>query len=221
MDEKRRNELRTLLDRTHAAIIGRGMIIDITAAVEDLLTSIIAWCFSPTYDELDGEVDSLLSPMARGLKSIVLRKLDFSEKSGLFKECVQFAREGIYKSNSRMIKEILKNLDKVRKFRNLLAHSPMDSSKEYAEQLLSQLTLDSDSFQVLEYKKGETHKRNVNSGELIEGIERASLTAHQLLWLWALLRNRPEEASQHEIMITMTRDEKSQVIKRMGIVSSP
>lgn len=221
MDEKRRNELQALVDKASASAIGRGVILETTASVEDLLTSIIAWCFSPTYDELDGEVDGLLSPTAIGLKSIVLRKVDFSEKIELFKECVEFASEQIYESNSRMINELPKNLHKVRKFRNLLAHSPMDSSKEYTEQLLSQLPSDSESFQVIEYKKGKVHKRNVSSDELIKGIERASLTWHQLLQLWALLRNRPEEARRHELMSRMTRDDKSQEHKRMGFGSSP
>ena len=92
----------------------------------------------------------------------------------------------------------------------------MDTSDEYIQQSLSQLTSDSESFQVVEYKKGKAQKRNVSSDELKAEVHRATVTWHQLLQLWALCRDRPVEASQHESMSTLTPGEFSQILERMG-----
>jgi hypothetical protein len=161
-------------------------------------------------------VDSLLSETAIALKSIILRKIDFSEKIALLEQCVQFTNEVIYKSNRKLIRQVTKELDNIRKFRNLLAHSRMDTSKEYIEQLLSQETSDSDSFQVLEYRLGKVHKRNISFDVLKGELHRTTVTWHKLLQLWALLRKRPDEARDHEIMSTVSADEGSQILKRMG-----
>ena len=95
MDKERKIEMNTLVDRAQASVVGRGMVLHLASELEDLLTSVIAWCFSPTYDELDGEVDSLLSQGAIALKSIILRRVDFNEKTVRLGECVQFGNEKI------------------------------------------------------------------------------------------------------------------------------
>jgi hypothetical protein len=216
MDKERKKEYRALGDKAQASAIGRGAVLTLVTDIEDLLTSIIAWCFSPIYEELDGEVDSLLSETAIALKSIILRKVDFSEKITLLVECVQFTDDVIYKSNRKLIKQVTEELDNIRKFRNLLAHSRMDTSKEYIEQLLSWEISDSDSFQVLEYKLGKVHRRNISFDVLKGELHRTTVTWHKLLQLWALLRKRPDEAREHEIMSTISADEGSKIMERMG-----
>ena len=216
MDKERKREFRALGDNAQASAMGRGIVLTLAAGIEDLLTSIIAWCFSPTYEELDGEIDSLLTQTAIGMKSIILRKIDFSEKIALLDQCVQFTSEAIYKSDRKLIREIKKELEAIRTFRNLLAHSPMDISDDYIEQLLSRLISDSEGFQVIEYKKGEAHKRNIGSDELKAEMHRMAVTWDKLLQLWALLRKRSDEARQHEVMSTVPEDEMSQILKRMG-----
>jgi hypothetical protein len=54
MDKERKREFRTLGHKAQASAIGRGAVLTLVADIEDLLTSIIAWCFSPIYEELDG-----------------------------------------------------------------------------------------------------------------------------------------------------------------------
>ena len=216
MDKERKREFKAFSRMAQASAIGRGTVLTMAAEVEDLLTSIIAWCFSPICEELDGEVDSLLSETAIALKSIILRRIDFSEKIALLEQCVQFRNEGIYKSNRKLIKQVKKDLDKVREFRNSLAHLPMDTSKEYVQQFSGQLTSDSDSFQVLEYKKGKVHKRNISFDVLKQELQRARVTLNKLLQLWSLLKNRPDEAGQHELLSTVSADETSSLLKRMG-----
>jgi hypothetical protein len=216
MDKESKQKIRIIGDRALASVIGRGTILSFAADVEDLLTSIIAWCFSPTYQMLDGEIDTLLNKMAIGLKSIVLIKIDFVDKIAMLEQCARFSDEDVYLGNCKLIKEIVKELDKIRKFRNLLAHSTMDTSDEYAQKLLSKLISDNESFQVKIYKNGVVTKKNISSDELKTEIIRTGTTLHKLLQLWALLRRQFAEATEHETISTIPADEHSEILKRMG-----
>jgi len=216
MEKSKIEENKKLVDLAFTCMIARGVTIDTLTQAEDLLTSIIAWCFYPVYEELDGEIDKLLTDQAIALKSLILRELSFQKKIKLIDDCIEIVNIEIYHDNRHLIKEIKQNLEASMKFRNLLAHSPMDSSKEYLRYTVGVLNNMREDFQILEYKKGKVHKRLIKEEETKAEVHRVFNTCHKLLQLWALLRNKPEEAKQHEIIGSMKSSEFGAVLKKMG-----
>ncbi len=135
----------SLIDETKSlCAIGRGVILTNATWIENLLTSIIADCFEPTdKDNSSMGFEIPLTDKAIALKGIILKRMDFRDKIEVFTECVQVANPTVYKDNLPLIKCITKELNTLREFRNLLAHSPADWS----------WTQDNHIFTISQYKK--------------------------------------------------------------------
>lgn len=177
--------------------------------------------FFPTFEKLDEEVDNQLEEKGIILKSLILRKLEFQDKIHMLKDLIRITNEKLWNNNRALIRGISKELDKIREFRNLLAHSPMNTSKEYRDYLTSYANshgnLDNCDLQILVYEKGEVNKHNIDEGEVRTEVERVRVTWHKLMQLFALLKNDLEDARACEAFANAKPDEIDKVMKQMGL----
>jgi hypothetical protein len=178
----KKDEFQILEDRITASIQARGGTISLATNVEDLLTSIIAWCLSPNSEgkELEWPIDKHLSRHAIILKSFVLNEWGFRKKIDLLPKLVKAIDKACYKNNSELIKEINENLRKIGEFRNKLAHRPLNIWEAFDEPSVSDRDLDADGFQIVEYKKGKYEIRTIGFDEIKKEGKRANLTFLEL-----------------------------------------
>jgi len=213
--------LKLLGDMFSRSLTVRGGIIDGTTQVENVLTDIIAWCFIPTFEKLDEEVDNQLTEKGIALKSLILRKLEFEDKINALEDTVRITNEEIWNANKKLVKEIGKELHKIQKFRNLLAHSPLDTSKEYRNNLTTNINSPSDlrncPLQIIVYKKGEARKQNLDENKVIDEIERIRVTWYKLLQLFALLKNDSKDAKACETLASIDSKARSKILKHYGL----
>lgn len=217
MDTKEVRGLKLLDAMFSRSLTARGGIIDGATQVENILTDIIAWCFFPTFEKLDEEIDNQLEEKGIILKSLILRKLEFEDKINMLKDLIVVTNEELWNNNVQLIKEIRKELHKIQKFRNLLAHSPLDTSKEYRNQLTTHTDLGNIGFQILEYKGTQVRKHNIDENKIKEEVERIRVTWHKLLQLFALLKNDIKDAKACEVLANAKPNEIDKVMKQMGL----
>jgi hypothetical protein len=200
-----------------ACITGRGAIIDLATMVEDTLTDIIAWCFYPTVgDFYRGNITEQLDQNGIILKSLILAKLEFHEKIEIVEKIVRLKKAEVWENHRKLIKEIVKDLDEVRKFRNVLAHSPVDW-KEYLDAPDEEAKVqDLDSFLILEYRGGKVRKHTINRNKIEVEVKRMDRVWYRLLQLWALLRNDLEDAKACEVMSNLSEKDEEFLLKRLG-----
>jgi hypothetical protein len=199
--------------------ISRGGILDITTQVEDLLTSIIAWCFYPTYKECDekqdirlhGTVDNMLNEKAMVLKSLILTRLSLDRKIELLGDSILAIHEDSYNKNSTLISEIQANLGQIRKFRNLLAHSPL--YREHTKKPMSHEDLPFADFQIREYKKGKFITHRIDASRLMKEQHKTTVTFYKLRQLFALLRRSQKEAEGYRQFSDLTQE----ALRRVGL----
>lgn len=170
----------------------RGAIIGSAIHVENNLTDIITWCFYPLESSRDEMVDELIDKNGIALKSLLLSKINFRDKIDMLQEAIEYRKPDILKTNKALVKNIVKELHKVRTFRNLVAHSE------------SELTIDSlitsgeiendleDSFQVIEYKNGQEQRHLINKAKYEIEIMRMANVTMSLQILFGLFSNDPK-----------------------------
>ena len=96
------------------------------------------------------------------LKSLVLGRLDFNEKIDIFEPAIKLTNNQVWEKNQPLIKEIRKLLNKVRIFRNYMAHCQLDMSDKAVNRALTERELGKFYFEILEYKKGEIKNEHID-----------------------------------------------------------
>jgi len=212
-------DLERLHDRITASIAARGGIISLATDAEDLLTSIIAWCFSPNSKgkELKWPIDKFLSRRARILKAFILNSWEFRKKIDLLPKLVESIDKECYKNNIKLIKEINIKLIKIGEFRNKLAHSPLNIWEPFEDSSVDDRDSDGGGFQIVEYKKGKLEIRTIGHDELEEEGSRAGVTLLKLYQLFALLRKCPEDADFFRRWSTLSNEQRRQYFADRGL----
>lgn len=221
MDTDEFNETRQAKEAFITSIASRGGIIDLAVNIEDVLTDIIAWCFYPTKKEWNLGIFHISNQLDEDgiiLKATLLVKLDFSEKINILKTVISaknFLPMAKYKN---LMSEITRNLNHIRKFRNQLAHSPLDISAASLNSLSYQKPGEGTyDFQIIEYKKGKTIKHRIDISGIKTELRIITKCWYQLIQLFALLKDNTEAARACEIFSTMTKEEGDDLLKQLGL----
>lgn len=201
-----------------ASITGRGGIIESTTWLENTLTDIIAWCCYPTTgDFLNKDINDQLDKNGIILKSLILVKLEFHEKIMILEKIIRLKDEGVWKKDRKLIKEIVKELNKVREFRNVLAHSPCNTSKEFYDSAEKEKAVGSfSSFYIIEYKNGEAKEHMITHSKIKTEVMRMDRVWYKLLQLWALLRKDTKDAEACEALSSMSEKDIDLILKHYG-----
>jgi len=177
----------------HTVRLNRGTIIELASDIENDLSDIITWCFYP------GKYNVKLMPQERltenGIifKSIILNKLDFRDKIEILKDVILNKKPDIYDNYSHLIKKTTSNLNKVREFRNLMAHASSDLSDKFLKSINLNTYKRSQEFQILEYKKGKLIKHKFSQNE-IESKRWMMISTQVGLWQLFALINKDYES---------------------------
>jgi hypothetical protein len=108
-------------------------------------------------------------------------------------------------------------LDNIRRFRNRLAHSPLDVSDEAIEKVNTHNESGDSSFEILEYKKGRAIKHVIDESTIKLQMKNIEKAYYKLLQLWALLLNDEKDAKACEILASMSDEENNIVLKKLGL----
>lgn len=218
MDKERISQIKKSSEIFRSCITARGAMIDLSISTEDIMTDIIAWSFFPTYyDSLDTNINEQLDEKGIILKSSILRSLEYHEKIDVFQDIIKLTNPTIWASNKSLIKEIQKLLNDIRRFRNKLAHSPLDTSDESINK--SEILNESGdySFEILEYKKGKIQKHTISDETIKLQLGKLHRANYKLMQLWALLKNDPEDANRCAILADMSDEESKIVLNKLGL----
>jgi hypothetical protein len=198
----------------------RGGIIDFAVNIENTLTDIIAWCFYPTEKEWDVDIPSHLDKSGILLKSTLLRKLEFSEKIDTLRTVIT-ARNllPMTQYNKNLLTEIKNNLHHIRRFRNLLAHSPLDLSPDSLKSLTYKNPgQGTDDFQLIEYKQGKAIKHKIHVSLIKSEVLIMMKCWYQLIQLFALLKGDIQDAKVSEILSNMSEEDTNDLLKNLGFI---
>jgi len=190
--EARIKRLKALSNMAKASIPSRGGILESVIMLEDILTNIIAWCFHPAPDVSEADVTDQLDKYGIELKFLILSKINFNNKIDILKDVVLVKKPSVWKANKELVQEIVRGLKKIKTIRNLLAHSPLDMSKEYS--LSVEDNANPESFQVLKYRKGKIEKVTIDKDRIKLELRKMQATWFRLLQLFALLRDDRQDA---------------------------
>lgn len=219
MDTERMREIKQAGKAFTTSMFNRGGVIDFAINIENTLTDIIAWCFYPTKNKWDGYIYNQLDEDGIVLKSILLRKLDFSEKIKLLKAVILARKLLPWENNKVLISKITKELNHVREFRNLLAHSPLDTSKETLDSLTYRTDTGTEDFQVLEYKGGRVIKHKIDNARIRSEIEIMVRVWYRLIQLFDLLKGETEDARISEMLSNFSGEDIDNLIRILGLKS--
>jgi len=198
MSNVRDTEIEQMRKIIEASISNRGRVIDIAIDVENTLTDIITWCFYPSHYSPDKGTSEQLDENGVVLKSILVRKVYFRDKIEILKDIIMVKKPAIWESNRKLINNLRKELDRVREFRNLLAHSPLDISKEDLLILPRGSHKKGNNFQVLEYKKGKVIKHSITTKRIQTERFRMAGVSFTLYQLFSLLNDDLKNVSHYE-----------------------
>lgn len=183
-------------DAFKTSISRRGGIIAFAINIENRLTDILAWCFYPTETKWPLDIPSHLDKNGIVLKSTLLRRLEFSDKIDILKTVIT-ARNllPMTQDNKNLIKEIIKNLNDIRRFRNLLAHSPLDLSPDSLKSLTHNIpSQGTDDFELIEYNRGKAITHRIDRPRIKSEVLRMWKSNNQLDYLFALLKSDTKHA---------------------------
>ena len=167
----------------------RGEIINLTTKIENTLTDIFACIFCPGKYSSDVEANKLLNKERIELKSLILGKIDFRDKIESLNNIILVKKPEILESNRALIKTLVKELDKVREFRNIIAHSELDIlSEEFMRELRHDVGEKIDKFQIIEYKKGKAILHLINEERINTEIKTMERVLFKLQKLHALIQ---------------------------------
>jgi len=221
MDAEELNETRQANEAFITSMTSRGGIIDLAVTIEDVLTDIIAWCFYPTKKESNSDIFDTLNQLDENgiiLKATLLVKLDFSQKIDILKTVISAKHLLPMAKYKNLMAEITTNLTHIRKFRNKLAHSPLDISPTSLKSLTYQKpgkgTYD---FQIIQYKNGKAIKHRIDISGVKTELHIIVKCWYQLIQLFALLKDDTEDARACEILSTMTKEEGDYLLKKLGL----
>ncbi len=182
------------LDYYHdTAVYRRGFVIGLSTQIENMLTDIIAWCFYPSRYYQQTLIEDLLDSNGFALKSLILNKINFRDKIEMFRDILLVKNSRIIKTDDKLIKLIVNELDNVRKFRNLLAHSELsypsdltDSEKSPEEK--------KETIYFTEFKKGKAVKHIINERTYINETNTMSRVISRFWQLFSLMNDDLDSA---------------------------
>lgn len=217
MDTERIKEIKQASEAFATSMISRGGVIDFAINIENTLTDIIAWCFYPTDNKWDVDIYNQLDEDGIILKALLLRKIDFYEKIEILKAVILAKKLLPWENNKTLISKITKDLNHVREFRNLLAHSPLDTSKESLDSLTYHAGTGTEDFQVLEYKNGRVIKHKIDNARIRSEIAIMMRVWYRLIQLFALLKGDTEDAKVSEILSNLSEEDKDIILRNLGL----
>jgi len=200
--EARIKRVKALSNMAKASIPIRGVILEFAIMLEDILTNIIAWCFYPATDVSGADVTDQLDKNGIELKFLILSKIDFNNKIDILKDVVSAKKPSVWKANKKLVQEIVRGLKEIKAFRNLLAHSPLDMSREYS--LSVEDNANSESFQVLKYRKGKIEKETMDKDRIKLELRKMNATWFRLLQLFALLRDDRQDVETCKRLVELS-----------------
>ena len=181
----------------------RGLIIEVASDIENELTNIITWCFYPAQYSIKLLPDELLDKNGIIFKSVILRKLSFSDKIDMLKEVIIARKPDIWQSYNHLIKEISNKLHKAREFRNLMAHAPSDLSVKYIKSLNKHTYQSKNFFKVIEYKKGELKEHTYNKEKIDNEMLKLLKIQLQLMQLFAVINEDIETYTSSQELVNV------------------
>ena len=190
----------------HTTMLNRGVIIEHVSDIENELTNIITWCFYPAKYTTEKVSNELLDENGIILKSLILNKLDFVDKTKLLKDVILAKRPNIWSNHNKLIKDIISNVDKVRIFRNLVAHASSDLSDNYLESIDIDSYERNKEFQVLEFKNGKLIRHRIKQVKLESEMWNCVRTKFKLFQLFALINDDHETYKGHEEIVNKVSD---------------
>jgi len=206
----RKTKLEKLLEKgsevAHTVMLNRGVIIEHASDIENELSNIITWCFYPAKYTAKKVSNELLDENGIIFKSIILNKLDFVDKIRILKEVILAKKPDIWKHHSNLLKDIISNIDKVRIFRNIIAHSSSDLSVNYLESIDMGTYEKNKEFQVIEFKNGRLIKHKINEIKFESEKWNSVRTGLKLSQLFALINNDLETYKDLEKLVTPISD---------------
>lgn len=218
MDTERIKEIKQAREAFITSMTSRGGIIDFAINIENTLTDIIAWCFYPTEKEWGVDIFNQLDKNGIILKSTLLRRLNFSDKIDVLKIIILTKNLLPMVQYKNLIAEIIKDLNHIREFRNLLAHSPLDVSGDSLKSLTYKTTRQgTDDFQIIEYKRGKAIKHRIDISRIELEVNIMMRCWYRLIQLFALLKGDTEDARVSEALSKMTEKDADYVLKHFGL----
>jgi len=181
----------------------RGEVIDLAIKIENSLTDIIAWCFYPSKYSKNEIISDQLDDNGLGLKLLILCKLTFHEKIDVLKDVITAKKPIILKNHNSFINTIVEELGKVCKFRNLLAHSESDLSREFIDGSVNYDNSEPiSSLQVIEYKRGKLSRHLINRDRYVSEMTVMFRVDTRLSQLFSLLNDDQNMADFYQQMIS-------------------
>lgn len=218
MDTERINEIKQAREAFITSIACRGGIIDFSINIENTLTDIIAWCFCPTEKEWDVDIFNQLDENGIILKATLLRRLEFSDKIDILKTVIMeknFLPTAQYKN---LLTKIRKDLNHIREFRNILAHSPLDVAGDSLKPLTYRLAgQGANDFQIIDYRRGKAIRHRIDISRVKSEMNIMMRCWYLLIQLFALLKGDTEDAKASEILSNMTEEDSDYILKYLGL----
>lgn len=177
----------------------RGEIINLTTKIENTLTDIFARIFCPGKYTPDIEATKLLVKQRVELKSLLLWKIDFRDKIESLNSVILVKQPEILENNRTFIKTLIKELNEVREFRNIIAHSELDLfSAEFIKELKNDVSKKIDKFQIVEYKKGKAIPHLINEARINTEIKKMEEVLDKLRKLEVLIQGKIKFAEDYK-----------------------
>lgn len=217
MDNERIQQVKLASAAFSTSMISRGGILDFSINIENTLTDIIAWCFYPTDYNWDGYIYSQLDEKGIILKATLLRQIDFNEKTKILKDILIAKKLLPWNDIKTLINNITKDLDHVRDFRNMLAHSPLDISKVTLDTLKYKKGEGTEDFVIIQYKKGRVIKQKIDQKRIQDEMRIMMRVMYRLIQLFALLKGDIEDAKVSESLSNLSNEETKEVLKGLGL----
>jgi hypothetical protein len=179
----------------------RGSMMQWASEIENEVSNILAWCFHPT-KYLDADfIDELLNNDGIIFKSTILRKIDLYDKINFLKDIIIAKYPEVWRSHCPFIQKLIKQLHKVRNFRNLMAHSASDLSINYISSIELSNNKKSKELQVLEYSNGKIKKTKIVQSQIIKELLRCYITSLNLKQLFFLINKDQDNFNGYEKFI--------------------
>lgn len=177
------------------ASLKRGEILNITSKIENILKEIIVRIFYPNVFISNSIDRDFLAIKRLQLKSLLLRKIDFRDQIESLKNILLVMKPEIYENHKANISKIIKELDRIRIFRNLLAHSELDLNIRTFNSDIEDKTRE---LCFLEYKKGRVVRHVVDDEFIKKEVYRMRVTITMLIELIELINNDITKAKEIE-----------------------
>jgi hypothetical protein len=140
----------------------------------------------------------LLNEEGTIFKSLILNKIDFRDKIVTLKDLIKVKKPQVLGKNKALITSIIKELDEIREFRNIMAHAEFDISIEFLDSAYNLSNKKLEKYQFIEYKKGKITRKLFDHPRYISEMNKMSRVRIRLAQLFALLNDDQQGAENYE-----------------------